>query len=202
MIDTLPGFVLAGLALAGSPGPATLSLAATGAAFGPRSGLAYMAGILAGMVAVMIMSGTGIVALLLALPGATPAVTALAAGYFLYLAWRIATAPPLSAVPRDSPGSGPRPGFADGLFLSLANPKGYAAMAALFSGFVLVTGRPVADLAVKCAVLILIIAAVNAAWLLAGVALAGLARHPATGRAINLAFAVLLLLSVAATFLL
>src|SRR5438270_3362303 len=43
-------FVLAGLALAGSPGPATLSLAATGAAFGARRGLGYMIGIIAGMV--------------------------------------------------------------------------------------------------------------------------------------------------------
>ena len=36
------GFLLAGFALAGSPGPATLSLAATGAAFGARRGLGYM----------------------------------------------------------------------------------------------------------------------------------------------------------------
>ena len=40
----LLGFVLAGFALAGSPGPATLSLAATGAAFGARRGLGYMTG--------------------------------------------------------------------------------------------------------------------------------------------------------------
>jgi threonine/homoserine/homoserine lactone efflux protein len=36
----------------------------------------------------------------------------------------------------------------EGTFLSLVNPKAYAAMAALFSGFILVAGDPVAiDLA-------------------------------------------------------
>src|SRR5579864_4121342 len=48
-VDGLFGFALAGFALAGSPGPATLSLAATGAAFGARRGLAYMSGIIIGM---------------------------------------------------------------------------------------------------------------------------------------------------------
>lgn len=35
-MEGLAGFILAALALTGSPGPANLSLAATGAAFGPH----------------------------------------------------------------------------------------------------------------------------------------------------------------------
>ena len=95
-MEGLPAFLLAAVALAGSPGPATLSLTATGAAFGARRGAAYLAGIVVGMVAVMAIVASGVVGLLLAVPGATPVVTALAAAYFLYLAWRIATAPPLA----------------------------------------------------------------------------------------------------------
>jgi threonine/homoserine/homoserine lactone efflux protein len=38
LTDELLGFVLAGLALTGSPGPANLGLAAAGAAFGVRRG--------------------------------------------------------------------------------------------------------------------------------------------------------------------
>ena len=95
-MDGLPGFLLAAVALAGSPGPATLSLTATGAAFGAGRGVAYLAGIVVGMVAVMAIVASGLVGLLLAVPGATPVVTVLAAAYFLYLAWRIATAPPLA----------------------------------------------------------------------------------------------------------
>lgn len=186
------GFVLAGLALAGSPGPATLSLAASGAAFGARHCLGYMAGIGAGMLGVMGITATGVVGMLLALPGATPVVTALVVAYFVYLAWRIATAPPLA----EGAGDAGRPSFAGGVFLSLANPKGYAAMAALFSGFVLVRGRLGLDVAAKIAVLALIIAAVNLAWLYAGAALTRRFRDPRANRAINLVFAALLIASL------
>jgi len=74
-MEGLSGFLLAGLALAGSPGPATLSLAAAGAAFGARRTAAYLAGIVVGMVGVMAITASGVVGLLLALPGVTPVVT-------------------------------------------------------------------------------------------------------------------------------
>ena len=45
---------------------------------------------------VMAITASGIVGLLLALPGATPIVIALSSAYFAYLAYRIATAPPLA----------------------------------------------------------------------------------------------------------
>ena len=196
-MDGLPNFVLAGLALAGSPGPATLSLAAAGAAFGARRSLGYMAGIVIGMVVVMGIAATGVMGVLLAIPGATPAVIGAAAAYFAYLAFRIATAPPLA----ENAGTGRRPSFAGGLFLSLVNPKGYAAMAALFSGFVLVRERLALDAALKTVVLLAIMIAVNLAWLLTGAALTRLFRDPRTSRAINVAFAVLLLASVAAALL-
>jgi threonine/homoserine/homoserine lactone efflux protein len=193
MVEGLPAFLLAAIALAGSPGPATLSLTATGAAFGARRGAAYLAGIVIGMVAVMAVVASGLVGLLLAVPGATPVVTVLAAAYFLYLAWRIATAPPLAA----DTALRRTPTFAGGLLLSLINPKGYAAMAALFSSFVLVHERLALDVAAKMAVLVLIITAVNVAWLLAGAALTRFFRDPRTNRMINVAFAILLVASVA-----
>ena len=193
-MEELLGFVLAGLALAGSPGPATLSLAATGAAFGARRGLPYLGGIVIGMIAVMGITASGVVGVLLAVPGATPVVTGLAAAYFAYLAYRIATAPPLS---EGSEGER-RPSFVAGLFLSLVNPKGYAAMAALFSGFVLLRGQLVLDAALKTAVLLAIIVAVNLAWLQAGAALTRWFRDPRTNRIVNVTFAILLVASVAA----
>jgi threonine/homoserine/homoserine lactone efflux protein len=192
-VDGLLGFVLAGFALTGSPGPATLGLAAAGAAFGARRGLGYMAGIVIGMGAVMGITATGVMGVVLALPGATPVVVAIAAAYFIYLAFRIATAPPLA----ENAGQGRRPSFAGGLFLSIVNPKGYAAMAALFSGFVLVRERFALDVAAKVSVLAAIITAVNLAWLIAGAALTRFFREPRTNRIINMAFAVLLVASVA-----
>jgi threonine/homoserine/homoserine lactone efflux protein len=193
-VDGVFGFALAGLALAGSPGPATLSLAATGAAFGARRGLGYMAGIIIGMVAVMAVVASGVIGVVLAVPGATPVVAIAAAAYFIYLAIRIATAPPLS----NESGQRREPSFAAGLVLSLVNPKGYAAMAALFSGFVLIREGLALDAAAKIAVLVVIITAVNLAWLFTGAALTRFFRDPRTNRIINIGFAVLLVASVAA----
>lgn len=196
-METLLGFIAAGLALAGSPGPATLSLAATGAAFGARRGLGYMTGINLGMVGVMAITASGFVGLLLALPGATPVVMGLSSAYFAYLAYRIATAPPLAEAGQQRR----QPTFVAGIGLSLVNPKGYAAMAALFSGFVLIERRLELDVAAKIAVLAVIIAAVNIAWLLMGAALTRFFKDPRSNRIINLTFAVLLIASVGVALL-
>lgn len=191
-MDALAGFLIAAVALAGSPGPATLSLAAAGAAFGARRALAYLVGLVVGMVAVMAIVASGVVGLLMALPGVAPVVTGLAAAYFVWLAWRIATAPPLG----EEDGGRAPPTFVAGLLLSLVNPKGYAAMAALYSGFALAPDHLALDVALKLVVLTAVIAGVNAAWLLAGAALTRSFRDPRSDRTINVAFAVALLASV------
>ncbi|WIM13431.1 LysE family transporter [Enhydrobacter sp.] len=196
-MESLPGFLVAALALAGSPGPATLSLAAAGAAFGARRAAGYLVGVVLGMVAVMIVTAAGLVGLLLAVPGATLLVTAAAAAYFLWLAWHIAVAPPLT----DTGSERRPPHFAGGFGLSLINPKGYAAMAALLSGFVLVRERFELDVMLKIAVLTSLIAAVNVAWLLAGALLTRSFRDARTNRIVNVAFAVALLASVALALL-
>jgi threonine/homoserine/homoserine lactone efflux protein len=192
-MEALPGFLLAGVALAGSPGPATLSLAAAGAAFGARRVIGYLAGIVVGMVVVMVITASGVVGLLFALPGVAPVVTIAAALYFVWLAWRIATAPPLSA----DNGERRSPSFLGGFGLSLVNPKGYAAMAALFSGFVLLRGRLALDASVKTVLLTAVIILVNVLWLWSGALLTRFFREPRSNRIINIAFAVLLLASVA-----
>jgi threonine/homoserine/homoserine lactone efflux protein len=191
-MEALPGFLLAAIALAGSPGPATLSLAAAGAAFGARRVGSYFVGIVVGMVAVMAITASGVVGLLLAVPGATPVVTVGAAAYFVWLAWRIATAPPLG----EEAGQRRPPSLAGGLALSLVNPKGYAAMAALFSGFVLLRDRVAVDVALKIALLTVLITVVNIAWLMSGAMMTRFFREPRSNRIINIIFALLLLASV------
>ncbi len=66
-----------------------------------------------------------------------PAVTVLAAAYFPLSRLADRDAPPLT----EGDGRRRAPTFVAGLLLSLVNPKGYAAMAALYSGFVLVPDR-------------------------------------------------------------
>jgi len=187
-------FLLAGFALAGSPGPNTLSLVAMGAAFGARRGVGYLIGLTVGMVAVMGITATGVIGIVLALPGATPVVTVIAGVYFVYLAFRIATAPPLTDITETHR----QPSLVAGIVQSLVNPKAYAAMAALFSGFVLVRGELALDFAVKVLVATIIIVIVNVAWLTGGAALTRWFRDPTANRLINVSFAVLLLVSVSA----
>ncbi|MES1151138.1 MAG: LysE family transporter [Dongia sp.] len=187
-------FIGAGLALAGSPGPNTMSLAAAGAAYGARRSVGYMAGLALGMLLVMVIVATGVVGMLLTVPGVAPVAAAAAVLYFVYLAWRIATAPPLS----ERAATGPAPSVVAGLMLSLVNPKGYAAMLALFAGHVILEGRLLADAALKITVAMAIIVLVNIAWLLVGAGLARYLRSPRASRILNLAFAALLLASAVA----
>ena len=197
-MNDMAAFILAGFALTGSPGPATLGLAASGAAFGVRRSLGLLLGALVGILVVMAVTAAGLTGLVLAQPVLGPAVSAVAACYMLYLAYCIATAAPVqhNAADRQPPGFGP------GLFLGLGNPKAYAAMATLFSGFVLVRASPVGDAMAKIAILFAIIVVVDWIWLLVGSLLTRVLRDPMLGRATNIAFAVLLVASVALAFLL
>jgi len=82
------------------------------------------------------------------------------------------------------------------VLLSLVNPKAYAAMAALFSGFVLIDDGPLRDAALKGVIVMAIVLTVNLAWLQVGAALTHVVGKPGINRAINVTFAVLLIASV------
>ena len=192
-MDAVFSFVISAFALTGSPGPNTLSLAAVGASFGRARGMAYLAGLTLGVMLVVVLVGSGLSGLVLALPGVRPVVSVLAAVYFLYLAWKIATAPPLGAP--SATAAAPR--WYAGVFQSLSNPKAYAAMAALFSGHVLYPNLPLQDALSKAALVASVILVVNLAWLTIGAALTHVLRAPRAARAVNIAFALLLLISVA-----
>jgi threonine/homoserine/homoserine lactone efflux protein len=195
--DALPGFVLAGFALAGSPGPANTVLAAAGAAFGLRRSLWLATGIITGVLMVMLATATGLSGLILALPGVAPVAYVLGVLYMAYLAWKIATAPPL----RDAEASARAPSFGGGLFVGAGNPKTFAAVAALHSGFLLSPGDVRLEVILKLAALAPILIVVNVVWLLMGSALTRYFRDPQANRIINIIFAVALILSLAVAFL-
>jgi threonine/homoserine/homoserine lactone efflux protein len=198
MIDALVPLWLAALPLMGSPGPATLSSAAMGTAFGMRAGLPYVAGICLGTATVLLLIATGISGLVFVVPGAVPVVTGLAAAYILYLAWKIATAP-VGGLNRD-PGARPA-GFVGGYLLAVANPKAFAAIGAVYSTHPVVPGDPVLDAVAKIAALAPVIVLVNVTWQAFGSLFSRWLSHPVLGRAVNVIFAVLLVASVAAAVL-
>ena len=190
--EQLVALIVAGFALIGSPGPATLSLAATGAAYGLKRGLAHFYGIVVGVFAVMIITATGVFGLVIALPGAALFLTLIAALYIAYLAIKIATAPPLAANIEKEKG----PSFMGGFLLALANPKAYAAMAALYSGYGLVRTNPIHDAVAKTIVLVIILLIVDISWLIFGSTLTRFIQNAKIHRVINISFAIALVASI------
>jgi threonine/homoserine/homoserine lactone efflux protein len=196
-MDGLIALFTAALALMGSPGPATLSSAAAGAAYRLRA-VPYVLGIALGTITVMVLVAAGVTGLITSIPGAAPVISGLAAAYILYLAWRIATAPPVGALDRQAAA----PPFLGGYALAVVNPKAYGAMGALFSGFPLIPDDPVTGGMLKVAILAGFALAINATWMSVGAGLARAMRNPRTSRALNVTFAVLLVASVVAAVLL
>jgi threonine/homoserine/homoserine lactone efflux protein len=121
-------------------------------------------------------------------------VTIAASLYMLYLAWRIATAPPLS----DAAAERRAPGWLAGLILAIANPKAYLAIGAVYTTSVLIAADAHADALLKFFILSAAIVVIHALWSLAGSFLTSALRNPRASRAINLALAATLVLVVLA----
>jgi threonine/homoserine/homoserine lactone efflux protein len=188
---------MAALPLMGSPGPATLSLSAIGAAFGARRGVGYLVGIILGTSGVLLLVASGVTGLILAIPALVWIVSVLAAGYIVYLAYRIATASVLSKQSHDAQA----PSVISGLALAIANPKAFAAIGAVYSGHIVVPNDAFEDAVVKILALVLVIVVVNTAWLMFGSAFSVVLEDPRRARTANISFAVLLVVSVVAGLL-
>jgi threonine/homoserine/homoserine lactone efflux protein len=179
--------LLISLAIMGSPGPATISLVAAGSVRGVRRSLPYLVGIIVGTTVVLVAVATGITAALLALPAIGSVLVWISAAYILWLAYRIATAPPLSE-PAAAPGAFSP--FGGGL-LGVANPKAWIAIAAVFASARL-ADPATTDAAAKVALLTAMIVVICTTWLVAGASIAPLLRDPRRARVVNAALAVAL----------
>lgn len=146
-----------------------------------------------GTIAVLLVVASGVVALLATMPKLAPVLAVASAAYILYLAFKIATAPPLAA--RDTDAA--RPTWLAGFLLAVANPKAYVAIAAVFAGASSGQGGSGLGLWLKLAVLAGMIVVIHAVWLLAGAAFARFLRRPLASRIINLVFAATLVLTTA-----
>ena len=187
--------VLAAMAVMGSPGPSTISVTAVAAAFGARRSLAYLGGIILGTTIVLLAVATGVVAMLLAVPQVAPVLVAASAAYILYLAYRIATAPPLA---RHSDGAA-APSFSGGLLLAMANPKAYVAIAAVFASTRL-AGSAALDAVAKTIALSAMIIIIHVCWLLVGTSFRRILYDPLMSRITNLVFAAVLVATLLLAF--
>ena len=171
----------------GSPGPATISLTAAGSAYGVRQSFTYLVGIIVGTTIVLVAVATGITATLLAVPAMRAVLIVISAAYILWLAYHVATAPPLAA----QTAATDAPSLVGGTLLGVANPKAWIAIAAVFASAHL-ADTATTDAAAKIAVLTVMIILICTTWLIAGASLARSLRDPHRARIINTALAVAL----------
>jgi threonine/homoserine/homoserine lactone efflux protein len=188
--------VLISLAIMGSPGPASISLVAAGSVSGVRRSLPYLVGIIVGTTIVLLAVATGITAALLAVPAIGSLLIWISAAYILWLAYHIATAPPLSEPIAASDAFSP----AGGALLGAANPKAWVAIAAVFASAHLAAAATT-DAAAKVAVLTAMIIVICTTWLVAGASIAPLLRDPRRARVVNVALAAALVGATAAAVL-
>lgn len=187
------GLALASAAVTGTPGPTNLSLLAAGSAYGIGRCRPYLAGIIAGTLVVLGAVAAGVTAMLRAVPVLGPAALVAGALYILWLAYHIATAPPLTSSPA---GQGAAPSWPGGLLLGVANPKAWIALAAVFTA-ARAAGTGLPATVAKVGVVAVFVFAASATWLLAGRAVAPLFSAPRRARVVNVCLAVALVAAVA-----
>jgi len=90
----LGSIILFSVAMSGTPGPNNMMLTASGARYGYRQTLPHILGILGGCVVLFVAIALGLGAVFERYPGVQWGLRLAGSAYLLYLAWRIATAPP------------------------------------------------------------------------------------------------------------
>jgi threonine/homoserine/homoserine lactone efflux protein len=194
LTEALIALTIAASVLLGSPGPATLSLAAVGATAGVSKGLPYLAGILAGLACAMAGAVVGVAAIFVQWPQARIIVQVLGAAYLAYIAYRIAFAPITSGT---NEGESTAPGFRDGLVLNILNPKLYAGFFVLFSQFLLPLPNAAAQYASTAAVMFAIGIVVDSIWLGIGSSIQALFAHPRYARSVRVLFGLSIIVATA-----
>jgi threonine/homoserine/homoserine lactone efflux protein len=193
MSEALISLVITTTLLLGSPGPATLALAATGATVGFRRGTPFLLGILAGLSIAIIGAAAGLATLFANFSELRLAAQILGALYITYIALKIATSPILKT---ENSLDSTAPRFRDGFILNLLNVKAYAAFLAIFSQFLLPFDPVITGYVFTGIVCILVATVVDIIWLWFGSAISPLFSKPREARILRIVFAVLMVLAV------
>ena len=114
-----------------TPGPANMAMMATGARFGFRAALPFVAGVILGKQLIIWPIGYGIMEVASQIPLLFEILKFLSALYIIWLAWRVANMRLSSGEP-----SVDAPGFWSGLLVHPINPKAWAMILVGFTNFV------------------------------------------------------------------
>jgi len=115
----------------GTPGPANMALLATGARYGARRALPFVAGVVLGKQLIIWPIGFGLMGLASTVPWLFILLKYISAAYIVWLAWKVANL----RLGQGSEGDRP-PGFMAGLIVHPLNPKAWAMIVGGFTAFV------------------------------------------------------------------
>ncbi|WP_299554524.1 LysE family translocator [uncultured Tateyamaria sp.] len=147
----------------GTPGPANMALLATGARYGFRAALPFVAGVALGKQFIIWPVGFGLMELAARAPWVFETLKWVSAVYIIWLAWKVSqlrlgvSGPAVDA-----------PGFLAGLIVHPLNPKAWAMIVAGFTGFVTPGTDPVIATATIGGILLTTQVLLHPLWTLAG----------------------------------
>ena len=190
-METLPTLISFALVSSVTPGPNVLMVASSAARVGLRATLPHMLGITVGFGAMLLLVGLGLAAPLLASPALHAVLQWVAAAWLLWLAWKIATAPPPSV-------DAPRPlmGFRAAALFQWVNPKAWMICAAATPAFTQPGSALLPQVLLIVAVFISISMPCVLLWAAIGTGTGRSLTNPARLRTFNIAMGLLLAASL------
>lgn len=191
-MDMLPQMLASAIAASVTPGPNTLMVAALSARGGWRLAWPAVLGITAGFIVLLLLAAFGLAAPLASIPELQSALRWVGAAWLLWLAWRIATAPP----PALDEGQARAPGFWAAAAFQWVNPKAWLVGLAAMAAF----ATPGTDLLATGLWVALAFGLVSlpclAVWVALGTGAGRLLRTPQAWRGFNALMGALLALSI------
>lgn len=163
MSVAVSSFVVFAASQIGTPGPANMAMMGTGARFGFRAALPFVAGVALGKQFVIWPVGFGLMELSARAPWVFEVLKYASAAYIIWLAWKIANL--RLGQGRDM---GTPPGFVAGLIVHPLNPKAWAMIVSGFTSFVGPGTPPLNATLTIAAILLALQIILHPLWTLAG----------------------------------
>jgi len=173
-----------------TPGPNNLMLMASGANFGVRRTVPHMLGVALGFVFMAVIVGIGLAQVFVAVPALYTVLKVTSVVYLLYLAWKIATAPP----PGEASRSGRPMTFLAAAAFQWVNPKAWAM--ALTAVTVYAPSHTLTGVAGVSVVFGIVNLPLVGVWVALGQQMRQVLTNPDRMRAFNVVMALLLIVSL------
>ncbi len=187
-------------ALVGTPGPANMSLLASGVARGVLHTIPFLIGTMTGFQAILVLNAAGLFALVSTVPGLLTILKVLCIGYICYLAYSIVTSQPPSAQSAPTR-SQALSDFHKGFWIHPLNPKAYAMQISALTQFVSPDDNGI-QFAIVALTFCIWGGTLNFLWSAGGAFFNRLADTPSRYRTMTMTLAVLMVASVIASLFL